>query len=310
MPATPLIRFDWAIKYILRDKANFDVLEGFLGAVLQRDIHILQMLESESNQAEETDKFNRVDLLAETQEGEKIIIEVQNEREVHYLERMLYGTSKLIVENLHLGESYKHIKKVYSISILYFTFNTTQNDYVYYGTTEFRGLHNHELLTLPKHKHDTLPPVKIAHRYPEYYLIEVEKFQDVIASDLDEWIYMLKHEAIRDDFKAKHIDKAKAKLDYLKLPPDQRKRYQRYLENLGREKGMVEGAWIDGKQVGREEGEKIGLEKGEKIGLEKGREEGEKTALLRTAKNLKEAGMEVSEIAKATGLSEAEIAGL
>ncbi len=25
-----LVRFDWAIKYILRNKANFDVLEAFL----------------------------------------------------------------------------------------------------------------------------------------------------------------------------------------------------------------------------------------------------------------------------------------
>jgi hypothetical protein len=25
-----LIRFDWAVKKLLRDKANFDVLEGFL----------------------------------------------------------------------------------------------------------------------------------------------------------------------------------------------------------------------------------------------------------------------------------------
>jgi hypothetical protein len=36
----------------------------------------------------------------------------------------------------------------------------------------------------------------------------VERFQDVIASDLDEWIYLLKHSALRADFKAKNIDTA------------------------------------------------------------------------------------------------------
>jgi len=32
-----LIRFDWAMKTLLRDKANFDILEGFLGALLNDD---------------------------------------------------------------------------------------------------------------------------------------------------------------------------------------------------------------------------------------------------------------------------------
>jgi len=294
MQETPLIRFDWAIKYILRDKANFDVLEGFLGALLGRDITILQLLESESNQSEEKEKFNRVDLLAEMQAGEKIIIEVQNEREDDYLERTLYGTSKLITENLGLGKPYKDIKKVFSISILYFSFNRGQDDYVYYGCTEFHGIHNNQLLTLPKEKQDTSPPIKASHFYPEYYLIEVEKFQDVIANDLDEWIYMLKHAAIRDNFKAKHIDKAKEKLDYLKLPPEEKRRYQRYIENRVREKSLLESS--------RKEGWKEGLEEGERKGLEKG--------LLLTAKNMKDEGATISFIAKVTGLSEKEIKAL
>jgi len=311
MQETPLIRFDWAIKYLLRDKANFDVLEGFLSAVLKRDIYILQILESESNQTAEADKFNRVDLLAENQAGEKIIIEVQNNREVHYLERMLYGTSKLVVENLALGDAYNDIKKVFSISILYFNLSKTQDDYVYHGTTEFRGLHNNQLLTLPRKKRDILSPITIAHRFPEYYLIEVEKFKDIIASDLDEWIYMLKHESIREDFKAKHIDKAKEKLDYLKLPRDQKKSYERYLENLAREQDMLESSWEEGRQVGEEvglqKGRVEGREEGRVEGRAEGRAEGRTEALLVTAKNMKSAGIAVSVIAEVTGLSEAEI---
>ncbi|MEW6608945.1 MAG: Rpn family recombination-promoting nuclease/putative transposase [bacterium] len=110
-----LIRFDWAAKYILRDKSNFDILEGFLTALLQKDITIINLLESESNREDETDKFNRVDLLTVDDKGEYIIIEIQNEREIHYLERLLYGASKLIVENLKIGEPYKKIKKVISV---------------------------------------------------------------------------------------------------------------------------------------------------------------------------------------------------
>ena len=44
------IRFDWAIKRLLRNKANFGVLEGFLTVLLGEEIHILEILESEGNQ--------------------------------------------------------------------------------------------------------------------------------------------------------------------------------------------------------------------------------------------------------------------
>ena len=38
------IRFDWVIKKLLRDKANFVILEGFLTVVLNQEIKILQIL--------------------------------------------------------------------------------------------------------------------------------------------------------------------------------------------------------------------------------------------------------------------------
>jgi hypothetical protein len=92
------INFDWAIKNILRDKKNFDILEGFLSTLLEKDIKVLELLESESNN-EENLKFNRVDLMVSSGE-EQFIIEIQNSRETDYLERILFGTSKVIVESL------------------------------------------------------------------------------------------------------------------------------------------------------------------------------------------------------------------
>ena len=140
-----LINFDWAIKKLLRDKANFVVLEGFLTVVLNQQIKIVEILESESNQEEESDKFNKVDLLVRNQTGELIIIEVQNNQEYDYFQRMLYGTSKVITEHLNKKEKYSEVKKVYSITIAYFDLGQG-NDYVYYGKTEFTGIHNKELL--------------------------------------------------------------------------------------------------------------------------------------------------------------------
>ena len=63
------IRFDWAIKRLLRQKANFGVLEGFLTVFLNEPIKIIEILESEGNQQTEDDKFNRVDIKAKNSKG-------------------------------------------------------------------------------------------------------------------------------------------------------------------------------------------------------------------------------------------------
>ena len=72
------VRFDWAIKRLLGQKANFDVLEGFLTVFLGEKVTILEILESESNQLSAEDKFNRVDIKARNSKDEIIIIEIQN----------------------------------------------------------------------------------------------------------------------------------------------------------------------------------------------------------------------------------------
>ncbi|CAK0759943.1 conserved hypothetical protein [Gammaproteobacteria bacterium] len=288
---TKLIRFDWAIKSILRDKANFDILEGFLSALLEEEIIIEQLLESESN-AEENLKFNRVDLLVHDKEHRRFIIEVQSQREADYLERLLFGTSKVIVENLSLGEPYYKILKVISISILYFNFGQGE-DYVYFGNTEFRGVNQGDLLTFkPIHRQQTAQKNNI---FPDYYLIFVDRFQNLIKKDLDEWIYLFKHSITRSDFHAPNIEKAAHKLDMFSMSKEERRRYERYIESLVIEKDIVETA--------KQEGFKEGLEKG----LEKGRQEN-RAAQLKLARNLLQC-LSPEIISQQTGLSIQEILG-
>ena len=116
-----IIRFDWAMKRLLRNKANFSVLEGLLTTLLGEKIIIRRLLESESNQEDEYDKYNRVDMLAENSKGELVLIEVQNNNEYAYFQRMLFGTSKLVTEYINRGESYDKVRKVYSVNIVYFS---------------------------------------------------------------------------------------------------------------------------------------------------------------------------------------------
>ena len=141
------IRFDWAMKRLLRDKANFKVLEGLLTTLLNEEIKIVNLLESESNQEEEFDKYNRVDMLAENSKKELVLIEVQNNNEYAYFQRMLFGTSKLVTEYINRGEGYDKVRKVYSINIVYFSLGHGK-DIVYHGKTEFRGIHNNDILEL------------------------------------------------------------------------------------------------------------------------------------------------------------------
>ena len=132
------IRFDWAMKRLLRNKANYAVIEGLLESLLGRKYTIERFLESESNQETGEDKFNRVDILAESDKGELTIIEIQNNRELTYFHRMLYGVSKAITDYIDLGNDYDKVRKVYSINIVYFELGQGK-DYVYHGKTFFCG---------------------------------------------------------------------------------------------------------------------------------------------------------------------------
>jgi len=89
MPIRKLITFDWALKRLLRSNANFDILEGFLSELLKEDIKILEILDSESNKETSVDNYNRVDLKTLNSRQEVILIEIQYERELDYLQSVL-----------------------------------------------------------------------------------------------------------------------------------------------------------------------------------------------------------------------------
>jgi predicted transposase/invertase (TIGR01784 family) len=248
-----LITFDWALKRLLRSKANFDVLEGFLSELLKDDIEILEVLESEANKDSKDSKLNRVDLKVINKKKEIIIIEVQYDREIDYLHRILFGTSKIITEHLLEPEPYCKVVKVISVNILYFDLGQGA-DYVYHGITHFQGLHYKDELKLTERQQEYFNKTNISEIYPEYYLIKVNRFNDIAKDTLDEWIYFLKNEEIKDEFKAKGLKKAKEIMDVLKLSDEERQSYERYIDNLRYEASMLLSHYEDGRQDGREEG--------------------------------------------------------
>ena len=297
-----LIRFEWVLKYMLRNKANFDIVEGFLTALLKEEIQIIEILESESNQEENKKKFNRVDILVKDAEGKRIVVEIQNEYELNYLERLLFGTSKVITETIELGNKFRDVKKVISVSIQQFNLGYGK-DYIYYGTTEFVGLTTGEKLVVRERIETELGVILKEKKniFPEYYLINVPRFRGVVKEDIDEWIYFLKNSEIKEQFKSKNIQKAAKKLNVLYMDKKERKLYEKYLMDLASEQGTIDNAKLEGK----EEGIKEGIKKG----IEKGKEEGIKEGIEKVARNLLDI-LDDATIAQKTRLKVEDIAKL
>ena len=167
------------------------MLEGVLTVLLGEDVKIIELLESESNQQTIDDKFNRVDIKARNSKDEIIIVEIQNTRELYYLERILYGVAKAITEHISLSECYYEVKKIYSISILYFDIGKG-DDYLYHGQNNFTGVHTGDRLEITTKEKDALVRKLPAEVFPEYFLIRVNEFNKVAVTPLEEWIEYLK----------------------------------------------------------------------------------------------------------------------
>jgi len=296
------VTFDWALKRLLRSKANFDILEGFLSELLEEDMKIQEILESESNKETTEDKFNKVDLLVKNSKGELIIIEVQYESQVDYLHRMLYGTSKLISEHMKKSLEYDNVKKVISINLLYFDLGNGE-DYVYIGKTKFVGKHKRDELGLNERQKELYGKEQIENIYPEYYIIKINKFDDIAKDSLDEWIYFLKNGEVKKEFKARGLEKANEEMSVMKLDEEERKNYERHIEQKRYENSMITSKYKEGKLEGRQEGREEGMAKGRQEGRQEGREEERK----KTIKKMLKSGMQPQEIAEILGVAEEKI---
>ena len=225
------VRFDWAIKRLLRQKANFAILEGFLSELLKEDIQIVEVLDSESNQETATDKYNRVDILVKDTAGDLIIIEIQNAYAIDYFLRILYGISKAITEHLATGDEWTAVKKVISINIVYFNLGRGE-DYIYKGETHYYGLHRKDELELSEAQKRLFKKGKVRDLYPEIYLIKVDNFDNNATDTLDEWIYFLKNSEIKSEFTAKGLQQADEVLRVANMPDEERRDYVRFGEVL------------------------------------------------------------------------------
>ena len=284
-PRDRYIRFDWAIKRLLRQKANFGVLEGFLTVFLNEPIKIVDILESEGNQQQANDKFNRVDIKAKNHKGEIIIVEIQNTSELYYLERVLYGVAKAITEHINLGNTYKEVKKVYSISILYFDLGKG-SDYIYVGQNNFVGLHTQDHLIISTKEKDTIVRKSPSEIFPTYILVRVNEFNKVAKSPLEEWVEYLKNGVISPETQAPGLQEAREKLKYYSMSDAERYAYDEHINAIMIQNDVLGNARLEGMAEGRTK---------------------EKNDI---ARKMLANGLSIEQIALITGLTEQEIKGL
>lgn len=314
------IRFDWAMKRLLRNKANHAVLEGLMCSLLNEKFTIKRFLESEANQYTENDKFNRVDILAESEKGELTIFEIQNTHELSYFHRILYGVSKVITDYIDLGDDYDKVRKVYSINIVYFSLGQAK-DYVYHGKTVFSGLHEpHDILKLSRRQCEVFfgDDAEKAERvkreagdiFPEYYLLCVDNFDKLAVNNLDEWIAFLKTGEINDGDKAPGLAIARKCLDVDKLSVEERKDYANHMENLRYQRSVIMTGYDDGLQEGRIEGRAEGRAEGLQEGRAEGRAEGENMQKTKMAEMMLEDGESVEKVMRYTGFTREQVESL
>ena len=289
-----VIRFDWAAKNILRDKATFVILEGFLSALLNEQVTIIDLLESESNRKQRESKSNRVDIKAKNSLGEIFLIEIQQADELDYFERILFSAARTVTEHVMAGIDYRQVKKVYSVNILYFNLGEG-SDWLYHGQNTLRGVNTGDTLTVSKRDADGMRMVGPENIFPEYYILRVKKFDDEEPkTPIGEWMRYFRWAYIDPDTTVPGLREAMEQLKLMLMDEKERKEYDYYRYNQIYEEDIVDAAKYEGRAEGRAEGR----EEGRAEGLEEGRLL-EKKAM---AQKMKEAGVDPALIKELTGM--------
>ena len=260
-----IISFDWALKYTLRDKANFDLLGGLFSSVLGREVKVEDLLESEGNKDYEDGKLIRLDIKARLDNRELAIIELQYKPEHHLFSRLLFYASKTLVEHVKIGSDYETLLKIYVICICNFSLGSSQ-EHAYHGQHKFTGIYSKQELELSPGDQQKLSLRLTDDVFPEYFIFSLTKFDGEAGDALGEWLYAIKTGKVQPSFRAPGIQQAATRLDLLQMDSQERKRYEEFQYNQRIEKNQELGVVSEAEARGRLIGESIGEARGEARG--------------------------------------------
>jgi hypothetical protein len=243
-----------------------------------------------------------------------------------YFQRILFGASKLVTQYMLQGAPYRSIKKVFSVHILYFNLGDG-HDYVYYGQTQFTGMHLHDRLKLSLIQQKEFNRVYAGEIFPEYYLIKIPNFDKSLSDTLDEWIYYLKTSELPEVYHAQGLDEVEKQLNLDQMDPETKSKYMEMLQGLNVSEDVLTSYWKEGLAEGEQRGFERGIEEGIEKGIEKGKavgfeegiekgiekgksvgfEEGERRAFESTVVRMFKSGLDIDRIAQIQEISRADV---
>jgi predicted transposase/invertase (TIGR01784 family) len=271
--------FDFALtkqKRLLPEKIKYEILEGFLSELLSKNISVRNILDIEGSERYKM-CYTGVDILAEDESGEILLIELQFVQEMAFGERIFHGINTTVADRLTQRAEYSEVSKTCSVNIVYFDLGQG-DDYVYHGKTRFTGIHENDELRLSDTQRGVFVKETVADSDPEYYILKINSFDDVVKDALDEWIYFLKNDDFNKGFTAKGMDRAREEFLYDNLTPEEQKEYN-YIWRIRRDNlNYLASAQLEGRIEGIKKGREEGRIEREKLAeeLEKEREEREK----------------------------------
>ncbi|MFU7503240.1 MAG: PD-(D/E)XK nuclease family transposase [Candidatus Tisiphia sp.] len=189
----------------LLNKGDYEIVEGFISAILQNAgysaVKVTNLLDGESNKESEELKQSVADVIVEDQKGHKYIVEIDSYYAGYFLHKACFNTSRLIVDTM----GYTNIKKIFHINLIYFAYANMKLP-ICHGQAIFKEIERESSREL--HSSDKYDKVLDIHNlFPEYFIISVPIFNDVIRNEMDEWLYVAKHSEVRDDFKSPYMKK-------------------------------------------------------------------------------------------------------
>ena len=282
----PLVSFDYAIKYLLKDKADYGIVEGFISALLKtkgyKDVKIVALLESESNKEDSKGKRSLADLIVEDEDHHKYIIEIERNVKDSFIHKSLFNSSRLIVDNLAQREDYTQIIKIFHISLLYFPIGTGSGA-IYHGKTIIHEIETKERLSVHIKNQQTGEIFDATDILPEYFYISVPLFNDRLEKEIDDWLHVMKYDQVPKNYHSPYMKQVAEKLTILKMTPAERANYSYYQKKIYSDRDELQAAEARGKVKGKAEG---------------------KAELIKT---MIDRGNSIDIIAQITGLSEQEI---
>ncbi len=288
---------DVIFRMLFGKKGNENILKDFLEGILEREIKSVEIGKDTILLPDIIgEKTGILDIRASLEDGTKIDIEMQNINSGNIEKRMTYYLSKLYTKDLKKGQDYSELNQVIGIAILDFNY--------------FKNIKEHHTvwkMTEQKYKKEMIEE-------QEMHFIELPKFlksEINVKRKLDQWLLFLdqsKKELVNMAKKENNkVEEASAEYEYLTGEEEiERLAFLRMKYELDHNSGMSY-AKKQGEEIGMKRGMKVGKEEGMKVGREEGMKEGMRAGILKTAREMKKEGIDISLIMKITGISEEEI---